>query len=33
MKDGRAVAQICTERACLTETADPQAIARLLRPA
>jgi uncharacterized protein YyaL (SSP411 family) len=32
MKDGRAIAHVCTESACLQETADPQAFASLLRP-
>ncbi|MBI0584121.1 MAG: thioredoxin domain-containing protein [Methanomassiliicoccus sp.] len=32
MRDGRAMAHVCTERACLPETADPGAFAELLRP-
>ena len=32
MKDGRAVAHVCTEQACLPETADPRAFIHLLRP-
>lgn len=31
MKDGRAMAHVCTESACLQETADPKAFASLLR--
>ena len=31
MKDGRVVAHVCTEQACLQETADPEAFASLLR--
>ena len=31
MKEGRAVAHVCTEQACLQETADPEAFASLLR--
>jgi uncharacterized protein len=33
MRDGKAMAHVCTDRACLPETADPEAFARLLRPA
>jgi uncharacterized protein YyaL (SSP411 family) len=33
MKDGMAVAHVCTDRACLPETTDPVAFAQLLRPA
>lgn len=32
MKDGKAIAHICTEVACLQETADPAAFSSLLRP-
>jgi uncharacterized protein YyaL (SSP411 family) len=32
MKDGKAVAHVCTEKACLPETADPRAFTDLLRP-
>ncbi|MDW5563622.1 MAG: thioredoxin domain-containing protein [Methanomassiliicoccus sp.] len=33
MHEGRAVAHLCTEQACLQETADPETFASLLRPA
>jgi uncharacterized protein YyaL (SSP411 family) len=33
MRDGKAMAHVCTDRACLPETADPETFARLLRPA
>ena len=31
MKEGRAIAHVCTERTCLPETADPETFAQLLR--
>jgi uncharacterized protein YyaL (SSP411 family) len=33
MKDGKAIAHVCTDRACLPETADPIEFAQLLKPA
>ncbi len=32
MRDGRAMAHVCSDRACLPETADPETFASLLRP-
>ncbi len=32
MKDGKAMAHVCSDRACLPETADPETFARLLQP-